>query len=204
MLKLKELVERATRAQEEFDYSAALMMTEEHFWMFCDHYLELVKVRSYGDIAEAGTQSALATLQHSLSILLRLLAPVVPYITEEVWQWCFGCPDNFASIHRSKWPEIEEFGGIAAPSHTLSFEVAINATSLIRGAKSEKKVGQKTEVIAAKFIASEEAERALSFVAKDVMACGNITAGALKFERDEGLGAAEIRAELELAAPLVV
>lgn len=199
--KLKELVLRSTKAQEEFDYSASLMMTEEHFWMFCDHYLELVKVRSYGDVNEASTQSALATLQLSLSILLRQLAPVVPYITEEVWQWCFAEVGSFKSIHRSIWPKVEEFEGIAPPSHSASFDAAVNATSLIRGAKSDKKVGQKTEVVSAKFIASAESELALSFVAKDVMACGNVNA-ALSFERDETLKGTELRAEVELAAAI--
>jgi valyl-tRNA synthetase len=177
------------------------MITEEHFWMFCDHYLELVKVRSYGDISQAGTLSALATLQHSISIFLRLLAPVVPYITEEVWQWCFGAENKFESIHRCKWPSVTEFNDIVAPSDVLSFDTAVNAVGLIRGAKSDKKVGQRTEVVTAKFQASEQGEKALSFVITDVMACGNVTAGALLFQRDDNLKGSELRGEFELAAP---
>ena len=201
MQKLKELVEKCTRFQEDFDYSASLMIAEEHFWTFCDHYLELVKVRSYGDISQAGTLSALATLQHSMSIFLRLLAPVVPYITEEVWQWCFGSSSKFESIHRSKWPTVTEFNDIIAPSDSLSFDTAVNAVGLIRGAKSDRKVGQRTEVVTARFQASEQGEKALSFVISDVMACGNVAAGALLFQRDENLKGSELRGEFELAPP---
>lgn len=197
--KLSSVVEQATSLHEAFDYSAALMSSEEAFWTFCDHYLELVKVRSYGDVQSASTKSALATLQLSLSILLRLLAPVIPYICEEVWQWCFG-KQNFQSIHKTAWPSRSDFAEVAASSNASAFDAAVSAVGLLRGAKSDKQVGQRTEVKAARFSASEEGERALSLVLSDVKACGNVSTDGWSWSRDASLKASEFRAEIELAS----
>jgi valyl-tRNA synthetase len=82
--RLGSLVERATQSFDRLDYAAALQTTEECFWEFCDDYVELVKVRSYGDEDVPARRSAHATLGLALRAFLRLFAPVLPYVTEEV------------------------------------------------------------------------------------------------------------------------
>jgi len=102
---LKDVAARATDNLRKFEHAAALSETEKFFWRgLTDNYLELVKARTRSDTDLAGRGSALATLQLAMNVFLRLFAPFVPYITEEVWSW-----SHEGSIHRAAWPAAEEF-----------------------------------------------------------------------------------------------
>ncbi|HEY3844039.1 MAG TPA: valine--tRNA ligase [Acidimicrobiales bacterium] len=138
LAQLAGVVSAATAAQEEFDYARALEVTETFFWSFCDDYVELVKTRAYGE--GDGARSARATLGLALSVLIRLFAPVLPFVTEEVWRWW-----QEGSVHRAPWPTIEEVGPHAHGDPDV-LAVAAEVLGAVRRAKTTEKRSMRARV----------------------------------------------------------
>jgi valyl-tRNA synthetase len=137
--KLRALIETTTKSFAEFEYAHALMATEQFFWsQFTDAYLELVKARARGETPDdAGRVSAIITLRVVLNVLVRLFAPFVPYIAEEVWSWAFAEETKQPSVHRAPWPTVNELEGIRAPKAADSFDVAIELMTAVNKKKTE-------------------------------------------------------------------
>src|SRR5687767_10152128 len=100
---LAALVTDSTGQLQDYDYARVLERTESFFWTFCDDYLELVKSRRYGDFGQEAAASANSAMLVALSSLLRLFAPYLPFVTEEVWSWW-----RPGSVHRATWPTAAE------------------------------------------------------------------------------------------------
>ncbi|MGC4744291.1 valine--tRNA ligase [Micromonospora sp. DT201] len=168
LAELATVVSAATTAFDAYDHTAALQATEAFFWRFCDDYIELVKERAYGTGAAA--DSARAALASALSVQLRLFAPVLPYVTEEVWSWW-----RYGSVHRAPWPTTHEVARtIEGSGEPALLRLAGDALSQVRRAKSERKLSMKAEVPLAEALGPAALLEQLTLVADDLRAAGRI------------------------------
>jgi valyl-tRNA synthetase len=161
---LAQVVDEATAAMDAYNYTRALEVAETFFWSFCDDYVELVKTRAYG--SDDAAASAQATLALALSVQLRLFAPVLPFVTEEVWSWWQG-----GSVHQALWPTATELptgGDTAVPT------VAAAALAAVRKAKSEAKQSMRADVATATVTAPEAQVALVEAVRRDLTNAGRI------------------------------
>ena len=142
---LGDTIEQATSAFDDYDYARALDVTEKSFWFWTDDYLELVKSRAYGDGEGAG--SAHAALQVALSVYLRLFAPFLPFVTEEVWSWW-----RTGSVHRAPWPNGDELSGRSGDRGVIN--LTSDVLTAVRRVKSEAKVSMRTPVAGLRVVCS--------------------------------------------------
>ncbi|MFZ0014892.1 MAG: valine--tRNA ligase [Acidimicrobiia bacterium] len=172
-------VDRATSAFERYDHARALEVTERSFWAWTDDYVELVKTRAYED--GPGSVSAHAALQLALGVYLRLFAPFLPFVTEEVWSWW-----REGSVHRSPWPRLDELEGLTGDPAVLSDASAVLGE--VRRAKSDASTSMRTEVELVGVIAPRETIERLRRAEGDLKAA----ARALEIAYSEGELAVEV------------
>jgi len=105
---LNNVIFTSTLRFEDYNYSKAKFNIEEFFWKnFCDKYLEIVKKRIYQGKGNEKL-SAQYTLFQSLFTILKLIAPIMPFIAEEIYQEYFKKTKKDKSIHISDWPKIDK------------------------------------------------------------------------------------------------
>ena len=167
--RLAAVTEQCTQALAAYDHAAALEHAERFFWFFCDDYLELVKPRAYGERGPQASASAQATLRLGLSTVLRLLAPYLPFVTEEVWSWW-----QDGTIHRAPWPTAAELREQARAGDEAALVAASAAIAAIRKAKSLAQLAMKNPVPLLVVTAAETDLDALAASADDVRAAGHI------------------------------
>ncbi|MCA1841196.1 MAG: valine--tRNA ligase, partial [Actinobacteria bacterium] len=162
--RLRDKIETVTARWEDWDHTGALEAAESWFWSdFCDNYLELAKSRAY-----AGDPSAISTLGRALNAALRMFAPFLPFVTEDVWHTIYDEP---GSIHTARWPSLNEFGD---GFDTGCFDVAVEVMTFIRKVKSEAKVSLKVPVESLIVSGDEKRLELLATVMDDVVATGNV------------------------------
>ena len=168
---LASVVERATEAFDAFDYARALEIVERSFWTWTDDYLELVKGRAYEGGGSEGA-SAHAALQMALGVYLRLFAPFLPFVTEEIWSWW-----REGSVHRASWPNVGELEPYSGDPAVLTETGAV--LSAVRKAKSDAKVSMRAEVDSVSVSAGPESIELVRQAEDDLKAAARARRGAV-------------------------
>ncbi len=164
---LQQVVELATKALDQFEYATALETIEKAFWTFCDHYLELIKGRAYQETG-AKQRSALVSLEWSLGIFLRLFAPFLPYVTEEIWSWRWA--PIHPSIHKAPWPIYPKDVAINASL----WDAVLIILAEVRGAKTRAQKSMKHPVKALTITCPHAIAEGLRFLEDDLKRAGSI------------------------------
>ena len=153
LLKFNEMVKKVTADFDDYNTGEGKRATEQFFWhIFCDYYLEIVKHRLYN--TELSGEKARLSAQHALYNillgLLKLFAPIMPHITEEVYQGYYADKprEGCKSIHISAWPSYDvKLKGTAVEDTVEELgELAINIIDEVRKHKAANKMSIKAEV----------------------------------------------------------
>jgi valyl-tRNA synthetase len=151
---LQRLIARSTASFRAYDYAAAKEATERFFWgTLCDNYLEWVKGRLYDGSGQERRAAQLA-LAYTLLALLKLLAPIMPHITEEIYQQLFAQQEGAASIHISAWPQADET--LIDPQSERTGEALLALTAGVRRWKSARKLGPGAQIAQLKVAAADQ------------------------------------------------
>jgi len=138
--KLQTVVNTCTIEFNKYEYSKVKMATAEFFWKdFCDNYLEIVKNRVYQG-SGTSKKSAQYTLYKSLLTIIKLAAPIMPFVTEEIYQTYYRKQEGDKTIHLSKWPKKEK------EEKYEELKLFYKILSKIRQEKSNAKKSMKVEI----------------------------------------------------------
>ena len=141
--KYKALYTRFTSLLDKYEIALALNELEKFFWNFCDDYIELVKRRLYNpDVyGQKACDSAKYACYYVLLGMLKMFAPVLPHITEEIYMDYYAQKENKPSIHVSGYLNM---GEEVDKKLMTDGDTVMDIVSLIRQFKSENKVSLKT------------------------------------------------------------
>ncbi len=140
---LNRAIEDSSNSFDNYEYAACKLDTMNFFWHdFCDNYLEIVKNRVYNGTKEE-KESAFYTLYYSLLSMLKLMAPITPFITEALYQKYYK--NEGKSIHLARWPD--KFKIKEKKDDKEKLELLLDIIGKVRMAKSKAQKSMKTEII---------------------------------------------------------
>ena len=147
LVKLNKIIGVSTQELERYEYSKVKSEVENFFWnTFCANYLEISKDRLYNP-QKRGKEAKLSaqyTLYHSILSILKLFAPLMPFITEEIYQQHYKNKEKHKSIHISSWPKADK-KLIDKKTEDLGNRF-VEIVENVRQHKSQNKKSLKTEI----------------------------------------------------------
>lgn len=157
-----------TRGFDIYDYAVGKDALEKFFWMtYCDNYLELVKPRFWEDGGwdEASKISAQATLYESLEILIKLFAPYMPFITEEIYHKLDKFGEDHVSLHVAPWPDANA----TASGYEEKIELLMGVLRSVRKLRSDMQIGQGGKLKSVTFECSAELQTQLKEIEESIL-----------------------------------
>ncbi|PIZ52499.1 valine--tRNA ligase [Candidatus Woesearchaeota archaeon CG_4_10_14_0_2_um_filter_33_13] len=145
--KLQKLIKESTDNFQNYEYSKSRSAVDKFFWqVLCDNYLEIIKDRLYNPDkrGESAKRSAQEGLYQSLLAVIKMVAPIMPHISEEIYQLYFAQKEGHKSIHISKWPRYDV--SLVDETAELSGDLGIDIINAVRRYKSERQLSLKEEL----------------------------------------------------------
>jgi valyl-tRNA synthetase len=143
LVKLNKTINDVKNYYLGYDIPSGKKRFENFFWhTFCDNYLEIIKQRLYQGKKQE-KKSAQHTLYHALLSILKLIAPVMPHVTEEIYQLFFRKFEKDKSIHITTWPNLIKLQG---RNIEKIGDMAVEIISKVRQFKAHNHKSLKTEV----------------------------------------------------------
>lgn len=179
LAQLNELIKNCTESFDNYEYAKPKLAVEKFFWhTFCDNYLEIVKDRFFNKqrYTEDEVLSAQYTLYHALLAILKIIAPIMPHITEEIYHIYFAEVEKQKSIHVSEWPKENKLWDSKedatqnknAEQALAAGNLAIEVISAVRRYKTENKMAMNLEVASAVIKCKKEDKKLLELVLNDI------------------------------------
>ena len=148
--KINNLNRTVDEAFAEYNFAETITSIERFFWHdFCDEYIEAVKYRLYTDVSDESRRAAKYTLRTVVETSLKLLAPIAPFFTEEVYQYF-----SDESIHTTSWPEV--YGELINDEMENKGETTVELIDEVRRFKSSAKIPLNAELSEVNVYTSDE------------------------------------------------
>ncbi|MDV6377242.1 valine--tRNA ligase [Sporosarcina sp. GW1-11] len=132
LTRLNETVEQVTSLADRYEFGEMGRALYNFIWDdFCDWYIEMAKLPLYGE-DEAAKKMTRSVLAHVLDQTMRLLHPLMPFITEEIWQ---NLPHEGESITVAKWPEVD--AALMDKSRATDMKLLMDIIKAVRNIRAE-------------------------------------------------------------------
>jgi valyl-tRNA synthetase len=160
LARLQQAIGQATSHFENYEFGRARSTVEDFFWnVLADNYIEMAKYRLYNAEDKAGREAARYSLYQALLAVIKLLAPILPHVTEEIYQLYFARFEPARSIHLSAWPTGQPHWSQAEASAFGDILVAIATT--VRRFKSSSQLSLGADLARLILVAETEPLRQL-------------------------------------------
>ena len=140
LTRLGETTDKVTKALDDYRFDEVADSIYHFVWdELCDWYIELIKPTLYGDdVTDERRRASRGTLLYVLESVLRLMHPITPYVTEEIWQALPKADDAPDSIMVASWPKARP--ELAMEDARQDMETIIELIGAIRGVRGETNV----------------------------------------------------------------